>query len=229
MLDSTKHKTILIRILREIYRQPDLAPVLGFKGGTAAFIFHDLPRMSVDLDFDLLDPNKQMSVFDKMTKLLGHYGNITEARDKRYTLFWLVSYQKGLQQAKIEISKRPPSSSYEIKNLLGTSVLVIKLPDMFANKMTALLDRKELANRDLFDIWYFFSQNWDINTQLLKAQTGKKYGEYLLKCIARIENVDNRYILSKLGELLDEKTKFWAKKNLKDELLFLLRLHAQEQ
>lgn len=229
MLDIIKHKTILIRVLRDIYRQPELAPVLGFKGGTAAFIFHGLPRMSVDLDFDLLDPDKQTPVFTKMTKLLGHYGNITEARNKRYTLFWLVSYQKGLQQAKIEISKRPPSSGYEIKNLLGTSVLIIKLPDMFANKLVTLLGRRELANRDLFDIWYFFSQNWDINTQLLKAQTGQEYDEYLLKCIARIENVDNRYILSKLGELLDEKTKFWVKKNLKDELLFLLRLQAQEQ
>lgn len=224
MLDATKHKTALMRILRDIYSQPGLGPVLGFKGGTAASLFYNLPRLSVDLDFDLLDSDKQAIVFAKITGLLGKYGKIIDARNKRYTLFWLISYQKGLRQAKIEVSKRPSPSKYGIKNMLGTSILVMESPDMLANKLVALLGRKELANRDLFDLWYFLSQNWDINTQLIEERTGQKFISYMHKCIKKIESIDNHYILSKLGELLDEKTKIWVKQKMKTELLFLLRL-----
>lgn len=33
-----------------------MSSVLGFKGGTAALLFYGLPRLSVDLDFDLIKP-----------------------------------------------------------------------------------------------------------------------------------------------------------------------------
>lgn len=55
MLDAAHHKTILIRILKDIYTDTTIGPFLGFKGGTAAYLFYDLNRFSVDLDFDLLD------------------------------------------------------------------------------------------------------------------------------------------------------------------------------
>lgn len=32
---------------------------------------------------------------------------------------------------------------------------VMTAPDMFAHKLCALLDRKQIANRDIFDSWYF--------------------------------------------------------------------------
>ena len=54
-LDYSKHKSILLQILKDIYSDTSIAPYLGFKGGTAALLFYDLPRNSVDLDFDLLD------------------------------------------------------------------------------------------------------------------------------------------------------------------------------
>ena len=54
MLDIQKHKFILVSILKDIYSNSSLGPLLGFKGGTAAYLFYKLPRFSVDLDFDLL-------------------------------------------------------------------------------------------------------------------------------------------------------------------------------
>ena len=53
-LDTAKHKNILIKILKDIYTDATISPILGFKGGTAATFFYDLDRFSVDLDFDLL-------------------------------------------------------------------------------------------------------------------------------------------------------------------------------
>ena len=63
MLNIEKHKGILVRILKDMYTDNTLGPVLGFKGGTAALLFYDLSRFSVDLDFDLLDPEKEDYVF----------------------------------------------------------------------------------------------------------------------------------------------------------------------
>ena len=42
---------------------------------------------------------------------------------------------------------------------------------MFANKLTALLDRKRLAHRDIFDIWFMLNNHWDLNEALLKLRT----------------------------------------------------------
>lgn len=47
MLNQTKHRVTLIDILKSIYGDPDLRTILGFKGGTAAMLFYDLPRLSV--------------------------------------------------------------------------------------------------------------------------------------------------------------------------------------
>ena len=55
MLDHAKHRAVLINILKDIYSDPLLRTLLGFKGGTAAMLFYNLPRISVDLDFNLLD------------------------------------------------------------------------------------------------------------------------------------------------------------------------------
>ena len=54
MLDTDRHKNILIKILKDIYTDNTIGPILGFKGGTAAYLFYDLPRFSVDIDFDLI-------------------------------------------------------------------------------------------------------------------------------------------------------------------------------
>ena len=49
----------MLQILRDIYSDLELANYLGFKGGTALMFFHGLPRFSVDLDFNLLKPEKK--------------------------------------------------------------------------------------------------------------------------------------------------------------------------
>jgi len=69
-LEYSKHKTILLQILKDIYSDVSIASCLGFKGDTAAMFFYDLPRKSVDLDFDLLDETRESDVFEKINKIL---------------------------------------------------------------------------------------------------------------------------------------------------------------
>ena len=91
-LDTAKHKNILIKILKDIYTDATISPILGFKGGTAATFFYELDRFSVDLDFDLLDSEKEDYVFGRVKAILESYGKLKEARKKRFNLFYMHKY-----------------------------------------------------------------------------------------------------------------------------------------
>ena len=60
-MDYNKHKYFMLQILRDIYSDLELANALGFKGGTALLFFYDLPRFSVDLDFNITLPSKEIT------------------------------------------------------------------------------------------------------------------------------------------------------------------------
>lgn len=228
-LDKNKHKEAMIKILREIYFDTGLAGLLGFKGGSAAMFFYDLPRFSVDLDFDLLDEAKKDFVLKKITGFLPKHGTVIEATEKRFTLFFLVSYAKGERQLKIEISKRPVKNNYRVESYLGISMLVEDKNDMFAGKFSALLTRKKFASRDLFDLWFFMQKGWEINKESLKIQTGLDYKNALKKAIKMVSKLDGKRLLSGFGELVDEKQKIWIKEKLLKEADFYLRMYLEKE
>ncbi len=226
-IDTIQHKNILIRILKDIFTNPSIGPFLGFKGGTAALLFYELNRFSVDLDFDLLDQNQETIVFNQIKTILEHYGILKQVQKKRYSLFFLLSYTqkiKGGQNIKVEINKRMFGSRYEIKQYLGIPMQVMLQEDMTAHKMVAMLERMGKTNRDIYDVWFFLHNNWPINKAIIELRTGLSYSKFLQKCIDHLEKISNQNILSGIGELLDNKQKAWAKANLKNETLFLLRL-----
>ena len=106
-------------------------------------------------------------------------------------------------------------------------MLVMVKEDMFAHKLAALLDRKNVANRDIFDIWFFLKNHYEINEKIIKTRTGLKLKEYLNKCVKFLEKYNDKYILQGIGELIDEKQKVWVKNKLKNEVLFLLKVKSQ--
>jgi len=224
MIDREKHKGILIRILKDIYTNNSLGPVLGFKGGTAAMLFHELNRFSVDLDFDLLDREKEDEVFEKVGKIVARYGIIKEQTKKRFTLFYEISYSEADRNIKVEINRRNFGSKYEVINYFGISMKVMVREDMFANKLAALYERAERANRDIFDVWFFLQNHWPINKAIVEKRIGFSFETAILKCIEKLEKVTDRSILSGIGELIDNKQKAWAKARLKEETLFLLKV-----
>lgn len=228
-LDIIKHKNILLQILKDIYTDSLLGPVLGFKGGTAAYLFYNLERFSVDLDFDLLDASQVEGVFAKIQTICEKYGVVKKATDKRNTIFILLSYGEQAHNVKVEINKRNFRSKYELKNYLGIPMQVMVKRDMFAHKLVAMTERNQLTNRDLFDVWFFLKNNWDINTRVVEGRTGMKFTEYLEKCISFVNKIPSRGILSGIGELLDNKQKGWVKSKLKDDLLFLLKVLLEDE
>lgn len=227
VLSKDLHRNVFIDILRAVYSDPLLRSNLGFKGGTAAMLFYQLPRFSVDLDFDLLDPEKKEEVFRKLGEILPRFGTVVESSDKHYTLFFLLSYKKGERGLKVEISKRTIiRSAYTPRNFLGISMLVMREEDMAASKLAALLTRKRFATRDIFDMWFFLKENWQINEEYLKAKTDISLEQALKKAQSLVKNVKSTELLAGLGELLeDKKQKIWAKDHLQEELLFRLNLY----
>ncbi len=228
MMDIQKHKFILVSILKDIYKDSELGAILGFKGGTAAYLFYNLPRFSVDLDFNLLALKKKKLAFERTKNILINYGRLKDAQEKKFTLFYLLSYDEKSVNIKVEISKRKFSDNYEVLNYLGIPMLVMKKEDMLAHKLVTLLERKEIANRDLFDLWFFLSKDFPINRELVEYRTKKGFGQYLNQCLKVIQSIDERYILQGLGEILKPEQKAWVKQNLKRELLFLVRLYSSQ-
>jgi len=228
MVNVQKHKFILVNILKDIYGDTSLNSFLGFKGGTAAYLFYGLHRFSVDLDFNLLNPDKKDFVFEKLKNILKKYGKLKEARGKRFTIFFLLSYGEKEQNIKIEVSKKEFPNHYEVKNYLGISMLVMKKEDMLAHKLVALLERKNLASRDLFDLWYFMKNDWEINEKLVELRTNTPIKDYLRKCIEVVKSFNEKYILQGIGELLEKNQKDWTKGNLKKDVLFLLNFYSEK-
>jgi len=231
-LDINTHKNILIKILKDIYTDSSIGPILGFKGGTATYLFYELPRFSVDLDFDLLDFGKEDYDFQRIGKILQKYGTIKESVKKRFNLFWNLSYKKkveGAQNIKVEINRRDFGSKYEIKSFLGISMKVMVQEDIFAHKLVAMSERIGKTNRDIFDTWYFLQNDWPINKELIENRTKMSFKDFIRKCIVLLENKEEKYILFGMGELLDEKTKNWVRKNLKKDTLFLLKLKLESE
>ncbi len=228
MLDNNRHKIILVKILKEIYSQPDLRQILGLKGGTAAFLVYGLPRFSVDLDFDLLRPDKKETVLAGLKTILPQFGQLKEATEKKDTLFFLLTYEKEQRNVKIEISKRKSSSSFVFKSYLGIPLLVMEKEDMASHKLSAFLTRKKFASRDVFDLWFFLKNEWGVNETAVKEKTGLTLKQALQKAIYKIKMIKTNQLLQGMGDLLDNNQKEWVKKKMKEELLFYLKLCKEE-
>jgi len=227
MLNINKHKFYLVSVLKDIYADAELATALGFKGGTAHMLFYDLPRFSVDLDFNLLAPEKSKGVYNKIRKILLKYGKIRDEAEKHFGLLIVLDYGEKERNLKIEISNREFPDSYETKNYLGIPVKVMVKPDMFAHKLCALLDRNMIANRDVFDIYFFMQQKTPINKNIVEKRMDMEFKEYIDSCIAKIEKLPGKNLLNGIGELVDNNLKSFVREQLKEETIQLLKMYGE--
>ncbi len=231
-LNTAKHQSILVKILKDIYTNPNIGPILGFKGGTAAALFHGLNRFSVDLDFDLLDAEKEDQVFECVKAILENYGKLKQVRKKRFNLLYILSYDEkdiNAQNVKVEINRRAFGSKYEVRSFLGISMQVMVQEDMLAHKLCAMYERIGKTNRDIFDVWYFLQKEWLVNKKIAEERTNMTFQEFLRKCVDSLEKMTDQSILSGVGELLDAKQKDWVKAKLRTETIFLLKLKLQNE
>jgi len=228
MFNLDTHKAVMVRILRDIYGEVDLRKILGFKGGTMAMLFYGLPRMSADLDFDLLDEGKKAKVFEKLGKILSKYGKILEKAEKKFTLFYLLDYGFEERKLKIEISKRPTEMKFEARDFMGISMMIMTKEAMVACKMAAMVGRKHEANRDVFDMWYFLKNNFEIDEKVFEEKSELTIGEGWKLMKERVERLKANEVLFGLGDLLDASKKDLVKIKMKEELMLEIKMRAGE-
>ena len=227
MFNINKHKFLLTQILKDIYSDVSLANSLGFKGGTALLFFYDLPRFSVDLDFNLLDASKEKMVYDKVRSILLKYGNIFDEAKKYYGPVLVLDYGIGERKLKVEISNRQYDNHYEVINFLGININVMVEADMFAHKLCALLDRSSVTNRDIFDCYFFMQRRTPINYKIVETRMGMSTTDYLQKCIDFLETMNERGLLNGMGELMDDETKKFVRAKLRLDTIFLLKTYKE--
>lgn len=214
----------MAQILGQIFRDSSLAPLLGFKGGTALMFFHNLPRFSTDLDFNLLNPAHEQHVCKTVRKILSRFGIIDDEAIKHYGILLVLNYGRGERMLKVEISNRLYNNHYEILNLAGTDIRVMTLPDMFAHKLCAMGER--LSPRDIFDCWFFLNQHTEINEHIVRERTGLGVAEYAARCATQVRASSPKLLMQGLGEVLDAKTKTFVRTRLIEETATALDLFS---
>lgn len=188
---------------------------------------YELPRFSVDLDFNLLDTTKEELVYKKIRTIILSYGSIHDEARKFFGSIVVLDYGMNERKLKVEISKRNFSDRYEIKSLMGQSVKVMVQEDLLAHKLCALLDRPSITNRDVFDIWFLLSRKTPVNPKIIETRMEKSLPDYLGQCISNIEKLKENRLLVGVGDLLDEKMKNFVKNKLKEEVLEYLRFYQK--
>ena len=199
MLNREKHRLLMFQILWDIFKS-DIWKYLAFKGWTACYFFHKLDRFSTDLDFDILE---ERDIDTQLEMILQKYGKL-----KKWNKL-VLSYGEEDINIKVDITRKIwESNIYEIRNFYGTDIRVQDKATIFANKLVALSERN--TNRDIYDVWFFFKNSFEMNENIILERTGKSLDIFLNQVIKKIE-------------VLTEKQKFFVKNILIPELLGYLQ------
>ena len=227
MIDINRHKFFLLQVLKDIYSDAVLASSLGFKGGTALMLFHELPRFSVDLDFNLVAGSDADAVYGKLRAILLSHGAMRDEARKHHGMIQVLDYEHGGRNLKVEVSSREYPDRYEPRDYLGISMNVMTLECMFTHKLMALLDRNALTNRDVFDCWFCMKQRVALSRPILDVRLDCTFEQYMENCVRAVSRISSSRILDGMGEFLDDQIKGWARSSLVGEFVTLARMYRE--
>jgi hypothetical protein len=192
----------------------------SFQGGTALRFLFSLPRYSEDLDFALVDPNKETafrkilnklkSTFEAENYLLKLKVQENETVISAFLRFNGLLYELGLSprqsqvlSIKVEVDTNPPPgatySTTLIRRYVTLNLFHHDKSSLLAGKLHAVLSRPYAKGRDYFDlVWYLADRSWpEPNFALLNAallQTGWEG--------PRLSSVNwRKYLLDQIGQV----------------------------
>jgi predicted nucleotidyltransferase component of viral defense system len=226
MLSKSKHQLVLKQLLREIFTDSELSAQLVFKGGTSLMLFYDLDRFSTDLDFDLRGETKEID-FERLQRLAASQLTIKDWATKKNTYLLEGSYEIGMQQIKIEVSRRLYPQAITLQGFLGLSIPVLSNEYLLAHKLCAITSRKAILGRDIYDADFMFKRNWEPNAEIVRLRTGLSLPDYYKELLQTTSApaVEKRLMLG-LGEVLEQKARGWAQANLLKSFREQLMLRA---
>lgn len=158
MEDLKRHEEFEMRLLDEM-RKARVLDQLVFGGGTMLRLCFDLPRYSTDFDFYLKKKREDFLPWAKrLTMACQQMGaEITDQWEKQNSFLWEIRMTPYPRRLKIEIRKQPSQAkstelaiAHSPYSTVQTRLRVVTLPQMWTNKIAALLDRREI--RDAYDL-----------------------------------------------------------------------------
>ncbi len=217
MLNIEKHRQTMFLILNDIFKS-DFSSFLAFKWWTLAYFIYWLDRFSTDLDFDLLE---NIDIEKSLTKIIQKYWEV-----KKKTKI-ILSYENWIDNIKIDINRKIwKNNKYEFINFFWNTIKVQSKETVFTNKLVALTERN--TNRDIYDIYFFFKNNFSINDDLILERTWKTRKKLFENILSKLSNLWNNYkILDWLWEVLNQKQKTFVKNNLIWDLIWMLQMNIQ--
>lgn len=222
MFDYVIHEKYMKVILKSIFTD-EIGKFLAFKGGTLAYLVHHLDRFSTDVDIDILDIDQEEKIIVHMRKILPIHGEIKNETLGKNLHRWVFRYDEKSMNIKVEFNKRScKHNTYEIHKIGDTKIKCMTPDSMFANKLLALSER--IANRDLYDTYFFFKQKFPIKESIITERTGLASKIFFQQLIKKLpNNFTENSILAGLGEVLTDRQKIRAKKSLLKEVITYLR------
>ena len=213
VLKTEIHRTILFSIVQDIFKS-NIWKYLAFKWWTACYFLYSLDRFSTDLDFDLLDQN--VDIDTEIIEIISKYWKV-----KKWNKI-ILSYGENDVNIKIDISRKVwKANKYEVINFYWNPIKVQTKATIFANKLVAFLER--WANRDIYDIYFFLKNAYEINENVVLERTGKNLKEVLIEVKEKLQKLPKNYnILDWLWEIFTAKQKDFVKKNLVWDLIWLV-------
>jgi len=199
------------RIIYYLYNLKD-SKNLSFIGGTSLRLLRGLDRFSEDLDFDNLGLgfNQIKKLFEKVVSYLQRDGFLIEFGFRKTDDSGIGEIKFiGLLQ-EVGISKHPQEklvirinyAAPSVKPLLETVILsrfgfiqnIVTNQESFllAQKINAILKRKDLQPRDFYDVVWFASQNISVSPLLFKMTKIKDKAEILKKLEERYHQLERK-------------------------------------
>lgn len=226
------HRAWLYRILSALADDVFLASVLRFKGGTCAAMRGILDRFSIDLDFDLIDPDQMKKVCSHLEKIFSKLGLRIDDKSQKAPQYFLKYENKENDRNTIEFDVSfpvPKNNNYEPVRFIDIDrILYCQTPaTMFANKLVAVIERfhdhGSIAGRDIFDLHVFFLNGFSYKSEIIQERTGKSADEFLKVLRDFIEKrVTQTVIDQDLNHLLTPGHFHKVRKILKQEILMFL-------
>ncbi len=224
MLNKEIHEKHMKNLLFSIFTHK-ISDFLAFKWGTLAYLIYQLTRFSTDIDIDILDIKKEEQIIQGIREILLKYGEIKNETLGKTVHRRIFRYDERSMNIKIELNKRIwQNNKYNHKNIENTQILCMTKECIFANKLVALSER--FYSRDLYDVYFFFSQNFPICNAIIYERTGlntKKFLQQLTKDLPK--HFTENSVLTGLGEILDDKQKLRVKKFLLKDTIEKIKTH----
>jgi predicted nucleotidyltransferase component of viral defense system len=219
----------------EILQENDAFVNWAFVGGTALRFLYSMPRFSEDLDFSLVKAGFEDNFTDLMKKIKSTIGTedyalIVKAKSEKtvksaFFNFSGLLYEIGLSQhrsdtisIKVEIDTNPPpGATFETSVVRRHCLLNLQHYDkssLLAGKLHALLSRKYVKGRDLYDLmWYLSDRTWpdpnivSLNNALKQTGwSGKKITEsnWRSETAIRISKYDWKKVISDVRPFVEK-------------------------